>query len=340
MRRLVRLLLTATLSTALLVGCGGKKSDPAPNDPKPSQGGEAKVLTIGLTQIAEHPALDATRNGVIDGLKAAGFEDGKQVKIDFQNAQGLPDVAKQIADKFVADKKDLVIAIATPSAQTAAKSTEGKGIPVVFSAVTDPVSAKLVASFEKPGGTITGVTDLSPVKEQLELFKQLGLSVTKVGLLYNSAETNSVFLVDFTKKVAKEMGLTIVEATAANASEVQQAAQSLVGRVDALYMITDNTLAQSAPSVIALAKEKKIPTLSAVESYVEQGALATLGFDYYQVGKQTGAMAAAVLKGKKPADLPVETPKDVNLIINTKTAQALGLTIPKEMLEKAKKIDQ
>jgi putative ABC transport system substrate-binding protein len=332
MRRFAASLLTVALSAALLTGCGGAKPA-ATTAPAP-----AKVFKVGLTQIVEHPSLDTVRKGILDGLKDAGFEDGKNLKVEFQSAQGEMPVAQQIAQKFVTDKKDIIIALATPSAQAAAQAT--KEIPIIFGTVTDPVGAGLVTSFEKPGGNVTGTSDMTPVKEQLALFKDLGAKVQKVGIIYNPGEANSVFTVNQAKAAAKDLGLTIVEGTVSGAGEVQQTAQSLVGRVDGLYLITDNTLAQGVASVIALANEKKLPTVSVERSYVDQGALATAGFDYYQFGKQTGAMAADVLKGKKPADMPVQTSKDLKLVVNTKAAAAIGLTVPQDLLSKAEKVEK
>jgi putative ABC transport system substrate-binding protein len=334
--KLTTSLLSLTLSAALLAGCGGAATTQptAGSNPGPAP----KVLQVGLTQIVEHPSLDTVRKGITDGLKDAGLEDGKQIKIDFQSAQGEMPVAQQIAQKFVGDKKDIIIAIATPSAQAAAQAT--KDIPIIFGTVTDPVGAGLVASFAKPGGNVTGTSDMTPVKDQLALFKQLGTKVTRVGIIYNAGEANSVFTVKQTKEAAAALGLTIVEATVSSAGEVQQAAQSLVGRVDGFYLITDNTLAQGVQSVITIANQKKLPTVSVERSFVDQGALATAGFDYYQFGKQTGAMAADVLKGKKPADLPVQTSKDLKLVVNTKTAGEIGLTVPAAVLDKAEKVQK
>lgn len=329
MRKLTTLFLAVSLSVSLLAGCGSK--------PAPSADAQ-KIFQVGLTQIVEHPSLDTVRKGILAGLKDAGFEDGKQLKVDFQSAQGEMPIAQQIAQKFTADKKDIIIALATPSALAAAQAT--KDIPVIFGTVTDPVGAKLVTSFEKPGGNVTGTSDMTPVKEQLKLFKDLGTQVKNVGIIYNPGEANSVFTVNQAKQAAAELGLTIVEGTVSSANEVQQAAQSLVGRVDAFYLITDNTLAQGVASVISLANSKKLPTVSVEKSYVDQGALATLGFDYYELGKQTGALAAEVLKGKQPADLPVQTSKDLKLTINTKAAAALGLTVPADLLSKAEKIEK
>jgi putative ABC transport system substrate-binding protein len=326
--------LSLTLSAALLAGCG---TDPMS---KPAIGDQShsKIFRVGLTQLVEHPSLDTVRKGITDGLKEAGLVDGKEIRIEFQSAQGEMPVAQQIAQKFVADKKDIIIAVTTPSAQAAAQAT--KEIPIIFGTVTDPVGAGLVASFDKPGGNVTGTSDMTPVKEQLALFKELGSNVKKIGIIYNAGEANSVFTVKQAKEAAAALGLTIVEATVSGAGEVQQAAQSLVGRVDGFYLITDNTLAQGVQSVIAIANQKKLPTVSVERSFVDQGALATAGFDYYQFGKQTGAMAADVLKGKKPADIPVQTSKDLKLVVNTKTAAQIGLTLPGAVLEKAEKVQK
>ncbi|HEY8346062.1 MAG TPA: ABC transporter substrate-binding protein [Symbiobacteriaceae bacterium] len=333
MRKVVGILLSAVLTAGIVAGCGST-SQPDGGD---GQGDQTRVLQVGITQIAEHPALDAAREGIIEGLKEAGFEDGKQIKIEFESAQGDPSIAQQIAQKFVSDKKDLIITLGTMSSQAVVNLTSE--IPVVFSAVTDPVTAGLVADLEKPGANVTGVSDLVPVKDQLALFQQLGDQYKRIGIIYNAGEDNSDFLVKESRKAAQELGLELVETTVANASEVQQAAQSLVGRVDAIYLITDNTVAQAVQSVIAVANQNKIPTLASVESYVEQGALITLGLDYRDLGRQTGRLAAEILQGKNPGDLPVQYVENVKLIVNTTTAQTLGLTLPEEMLKDAVQVN-
>ncbi|WP_374711938.1 ABC transporter substrate-binding protein [Symbiobacterium terraclitae] len=352
MRRVLAVLLTAML---VLAGCGGGSSQPqgsgsssgsASNSTQGSQqtgSGQqntAGPIQIGLTQIVEHPALDATRQGIIDGLAEAGYVDGQQIKIEFQSAQGEPTIAQQIAEKFVADKKDLIIAIATPSAQAAVQATKSNPIPVIFSAITDPVGAGLVADLQKPGGHVTGASDLVPVKVQMELFQRLGIDVANLGVIYNAGEANSVALMNDIRAAAGELGLSVVEAMVANAAEVQQAAQSLVGRVDGLYLITDNTLAQGVASVIEIANSRKIPALSSVESYVEQGALATLGLNYYLHGKLTAEIIVDVLEGRNPGDLPVRYNEDLTLMVNTKTAEILGLDIPAAVLEEAQKVGE
>nr|PZN73639.1 MAG: sugar ABC transporter substrate-binding protein [Bacillota bacterium] len=336
MRRVVAACLTAAL---LLAGCGGTAAQPeGGRGPESGAGAGVGPNRVGLTQIVEHPALDATRQGIIDGLREAGYEDGKQIAIDFQSAQGEQPVAQQIAEKFVADKKDLIIAIATPSAQAVVQATRNNPIPVVFSAVTDPVSAGLVSDLQRPGGHVTGTSDLVPVKIQMELFDRLGLDVTNVGVIYNAGEANSVALMKDIRVAAEELGLNVVEATVANAAEVQQAAQSLVGRVDGLYLITDNTLAQGVQAVIDVANAHKIPAISSVDSYVEQGALATIGLDYYLHGKLTAEVVVEILQGKNPGDLPVRYNEDLSLIINTKAVELLGIEVPADVLKDAKTI--
>ncbi|ADR18371.1 ABC transporter substrate-binding protein [Calditerrivibrio nitroreducens] len=295
-----------------------------------------KVIQIGITQIVEHPALDACRKGVIDKLKELGYEEGKNVKFDIQIAQGNIATANQIAKKFVGDKKDLIVAIATPSAQAVANLT--KNIPIVISAITDPVGAKLVKSLEKPGGNITGTTDMSPVKEQIALFDKLNISVKRLGVIYNSGEANSRTLVNILKAVAKQRGIMVVEATVTNSSGVLMAAKSLVGKVDGIYIPTDNTVVSALESVIQVSFDNKIPVITGDTDSVVRGALASLGMDYYKLGLQTGVIVSRILKGEKPANIPVETLKDLDLFINESTAQKLGIKIDPELLKSAKKV--
>lgn len=307
-----------------LAGCGGQKK------------AEQKVFKIGISQFVEHPALDAARNGFIDGLKEAGFEEGKNVTFVIENAQGDFPTAQTIANKFVGEKVDMILAIATPSAQAAANAT--KDIPILITAVTDPVAAGLVKSLEKPETNVTGTTDMNPVKEQLELLKEILPDAKNVGILYNAAEANSKVQVDLAKKAAEELNLTIHEATVASSSEVNQAVQSLSGKVDAIYAPTDNTIASAIGAVVKVCNDAKIPVIAAERGMVEGGALATLGIDYYLLGKQTGAIAARVLKGENPAEIPVEGSKEYKLIINKKAAERLGIKIPDAVMAKADEI--
>lgn len=296
----------------------------------------AKVIEIGITQIVEHPALDACRKGVIDKLKELGYEEGKNVRYDIQIAQGNIATANQIAKKFIGDKKDLIIAIATPTAQAVANLT--KTTPIVISAITDPVGAKLVKSLEKPGGNITGTTDMSPVKDQIALFEKLKISVKRLGVIYNSGEANSRTLVEILRSVAKQKGIALVEATVTNSSGVLMAAKSLVGKVDGIYIPTDNTVVSALESVLQVSYENKIPVITGDTDSVVRGALASLGMDYYKLGLQTGVIVGRILKGEKPANIPVETLKDLDLFINEATAQKLGIKIDPELLKSAKKV--
>lgn len=296
----------------------------------------AKVIEIGITQIVEHPALDACRKGVIDKLKELGYEEGKNVKYDIQIAQGNIATANQIAKKFIGDKKDLIVAIATPTAQAVANLT--KTTPIVISAITDPVGAKLVKSLEKPGGNITGTTDMSPVKDQIALFERLKIPVKRLGVIYNSGEANSRTLVEILKSVAKQKGIVVVEATVTNSSGVLMAAKSLVGKVDGIYIPTDNTVVSALESVLQVSYENKIPVITGDTDSVVRGALASLGMDYYKLGLQTGVIVGRILKGEKPANIPVETLKDLDLFINEATAQKLGIKIDPELLKSAKKV--
>lgn len=326
MRRVLGIVLSAALAAGVLTGCGGKATE---NNQEPG----TQVYKIGISQLAEHPALDSTRIGIIEGLKEAGFEEGKNIVIEVENAQGERTLAQQIAQKFVADGKDVIVAIATNTAQAAKQETSE--IPIVFSAVTDPVSAGLVDSVEQPGGNVTGTSDLVPVKDQLALFPKLGEQYKRIGIVYNTGEPNSVFLVEESKKAAQELGLEIVEASATTPTEVQQAAQSLVGRIDAMYLITDNTVAQAVQSVISVAHKNNLPTVGSVEDYVNQGALITTGLDYRLLGRQTGKIVAEILNGKSPAEIPVQYAADRRLLVNTETAELLGITLPEDIMAEA-----
>lgn len=321
-KKVIAIALVIMLISISLAACSGTSSD--------------KVVKIGISQLVQHPALDSAREGFIEALKEAGYEDGKNIKIDLQNAQGDVTNAQTIARKFVDEKVDMILAIATPAAQAAANVT--KDIPILITAVTDPVSAGLAESLEKPGGNVTGTTDMNPVAEQIKLVKDLVPGAKKVGILYNAGEINSKIQVDIAKEAAAALGLTLVEATVSNSSEVNQATQSLMGRVDAIYVPTDNTIVSSIGAVIKVANDNKIPVIGSERGQVDAGAIATKGIDYRELGKQTGQIAVEIIKGKKPQDIPIEGSKVVTLIINQKAAETIGLTIPKDILDKADEV--
>lgn len=294
---------------------------------------KAAPLKVGVTQIVEHPALDAARQGFIDRMTELGYTD---IAYDIQSAQGDMGTAITIAQKFQADGVDLVLAIATPTAQAAAQVI--RDTPILITAVTDPVAAELVYSIEQPGTNVTGTSDLTPVKNQLELLKELAPGARRVGVIYNAGEVNAVVQVDIAKAVAPALGLTIVEATASNSGEVLQAAQSLQGRVDAIYIPTDNTVVSAIESVVMVAERAKLPLIAGEDLSVESGALATIGIDYYVLGRQTADIAQRVLQGANPADTAIEYLDDMNIVINVNAAQRMGVTLSDDLLERAARV--
>lgn len=327
MNTLTKRLMTAAVSAALiLTGCAPAPAAPAPAAPEAAA--PEKQLKIGITQIVEHPSLDLIRQGILDGLKDQGFQDGEQIVVDYANAQGNMENTQLIAQKFEADKKDLVVAITTPSGQAAKNNV--KSCPVIFSAVTDPEGAGLVDK------NISGVSDMTPISEQLELLKALLPNATRIGMVYNASEQNSVVQVELTKEKAAALGLTVEAVAVTNANEIPLALDALLGKVDVLYTHIDNTLASAYGVIIQKADSKKIPVLGAVEDYVKQGAIATRGIDNYKVGYQTGLMAARVLKGEDINAIPFETLKETDLILNEKALAAYGIQVPDDLKAQAK----
>lgn len=311
------------VSVLALASCGGS-ADSGGGDGE--GGGES--YSIGISQFVTHPSLDAAREGFVDSLEESGLD----VSFDVQNAQGDQATANTIAGTFASDDHDLLLAIATPSAQTLAQSIPDT--PILFTAVTDPVSAELVDSNEAPGGNITGTSDANPVKEQLQLLTELAPEAKTVGIIYSSGEVNSQVQVEWAKEAAAELGIEIEEATVSNSSEVQQAANSL--EVDAIYVPTDNAVVSALESVIRVGQNEQIPVIAADGASVERGAVATYGINYYELGFQTGDMAALILtEDADPATMPVETLTEPELYVNPAAAEAMGVQIPQEMLDEA-----
>jgi len=299
----------------------------------------AKPLVIGITQIVEHPALDAARDGFIAALEEAGFKEGIDVVYDLQNAQGDFTNAISIAQKFKDDKVDLIVAIATPTAQAALQVN--KEIPIVINAVTDPVAASLAESWESSGNNLTGMSDAAPNKQQVELIPQFLPAAKNVGTIYNAGEANSVVQVEVAKETCKELGLNLIEVTVSNSSEVLMAAQSLAGRVEAIYIVTDNTVVSALESVINVCNRQKIALIVADPSSVDRGALASYGIDYFSLGKKSGEIALKIIKGAKPSDIPIQMitdPKDLQFVVNLDTAKIIGISVSEEIIKAADKI--
>jgi putative ABC transport system substrate-binding protein len=299
-------------------------------------GAQAAEKSVAITQIVEHPALDACRKGVQDALADAGFVTGKTLKWQYESAQGNMATAVQIARKFTGDTPDVIVAIATPSAQAAVAAT--KTLPIVFSAVTDPVSAKLVSNWERPGANVTGTSDMAPVDKHLAMIKRLAPGVRRLGFLYNPGEVNSVSSLEAVRKAAPAAGIEVLEGAAPKSSEVLAAARSLIGKVDAFYVPTDNTVVSAFEAVVKVGIDAKIPVFAGDTDSVERGAVAALGFNYYEVGRQTGEMVVRILKGEKPGDIPVSGVRKMDLWLNLASAAKMGVSVPDAMVGEAVKV--
>lgn len=297
---------------------------------------QAAEKFVAVTQIVEHPALDAARKGIKDALADAGFKEGENLKWEYEVAQGNVAIAAQIARKFVGDQPDVMVGIATPSAQALASAS--RDIPIVFSAVTDPVGAKLIKNFEKPGGNVTGVSDLSPIDKHLELITRITPNAKRLGVLYNPGEANAVSLVEMVEKYAPDFGMTVVKSAAPTSKDVLTSARALVGKVDAIYVPTDNTIVSALESVIKVGIDAQIPVYAGDTNSVGRGAIAALGFNYYDVGRQTGEVVARILKGEAPGDIPASTVQKLELHVNPASAKKMGVTIPQAMIDEAKEV--
>ncbi|WP_391205348.1 ABC transporter substrate-binding protein [Psychrobacillus sp. L4] len=303
-------------TTLILAACGdgGEKT------------ASSKKYKIGVTQIVEHPSLNAAYDGFKKALEDAGID----AEYDPQIAQGDNSANTTIATNLVSAKVDLIFANSTPSAQAAASATSD--IPIVFTSVTDAVGAELVKSMESPGGNVTGTIDAHPdaISDTMKFLKEQ-LGAKKVGMVFNSGEQNSRAQVDAVKEMLKGMDMTVVEASVATSADVKQAAESLIGKVDSMYIITDNTVVSALESVISVANDNKIPVMVAEFDSVKRGGLAAYGFEYYDIGYEAGQMAVKILKGEsKPADLPVQVPQNLKLVMNKKAASILGIDIKDE----------
>jgi len=317
----VCLVLVLALAIPLMSGCG-----------------TATEYSIGLTQFATHPAADQGRQGFIDALADAGYIEGENIAYDYQNGEGDATVEQTIAQKFVNDKVDLIFSFGTRISMHCITATKGTDIPVVFSGITDPVAAELVSGWEHPGENVTGVSDKIEVDSNVDLILEIVPGVESLGTVYNAGEVNSVVLVDELKKVCASLGIEVVEATVSSSADILAAAQSLVGRVDAIWVGTDNTVVSGLEALIGVCEENMIPFFPSDDPSIERGGIATLGFDYYDVGYQTGEMAVMILEGTSADTIPVELGKTFSYTVNTAAANTYGLTIPQAILDKALKI--
>jgi len=294
------------------------------------------VKKIGISQVVTHPALDSARQGILDALAAEGYVEGDNLEVDYQNSEGDGSLFASIAQQFVADKVDAIISIATPNSQAAIAATEGTDIPVVFTAVTDPVGSDLISNWEShPDENATGVSDMIVVSDDVDLILEILPGVEKLGTLYNAGESNSVFLAEKLNEACDAKGIEVIEKTVSTSADVLTAAQSLVGQVDAIWVGTDNTVVAGLEALIGVCEDNDIPLFPADEDSIVRGGIAAYSFDYYDIGYQAGEMVAKILDGKDASKIPVEKGKVISLSVNTAAAERMGVTLPQAIIDRA-----
>ncbi len=334
--RLHKKTLFLTLATSLLVACSGgntTESESTSGAPSLTSNNHGAIQKVAITAIVEHPALDAIHKGIVDELKANGYEDGKNIQIIYQSAQGNTATAGQIAKKFVGDKPDVIVAISTPSAQPIAAAT--KKIPIVFSGIADPIAAKLVSSWSPSKTNITGVSNMLPIDSQVKLVQQLVPNLKNLGFVYSPGEINSTAIKSSLEQALLPLHLNLVAAPATRTSDITEAARSLKGKVDAIYTSTDNNVVSAYESLYKVAVENKIPLIASDPDSVRRGAVAALGVNFEQMGHQTGQMVIKILNGTPAGDIAPEKMAKLELAINKKSAKLMGVTIPAELEKEA-----
>ncbi len=294
-----------------------------------------EVINIGVIQYTQHASLDESYRGFVDELAEAGYVDDENIKINFQNASGDVSNCQSICNLFANNDTDLVLAIATPAAQSAVNVFSESEVPVLFTAVTDAVSAQLVDSNEAPGKNVTGTLDMPVIADQIAVIKEVLPEVKKLGILYTSSEANSEIQAKEAQAAAEALGLEVMVATSSSTNDIQQVISSVVGSVDAIYIPSDNGFASAMNTVNSVAVENKLPVFCAVEAMIQEGGIATTAINYYELGKQTAAQAVRILNGEKASDIAVETQKDCGLVVNKIFAQSVGVTVPQEVLDRA-----
>ena len=299
--------------------------------------GPAMTYKIGISQLLTHPALDATREGIIDGLAAGGYVEGDNLEINYQNSELDMSLVATIAQQFVSDKVDVIVSIATPNSLAAASAAEGTEIPVVFSAITNPVGEGMVSGWDShPDQNITGVSDMISVADDVDLIVEIVPGVETIGNIYCAGESNSVFLAEKLIEACDALGIEVVESTVSTSADVLAAAQSLVGRVDVIWVGTDNTVVSGLEALLGVCEDNQIPFFPSDDPSIERGGIACWGFDYYDIGYQTGEMVARILDGDGTANnIPVEKGEIIFLSVNVAAAERMGVTIPQSIIDQA-----
>lgn len=315
------LLMMVSMMSVVMTGCGNSGSS------------DGDTIKIGIVQLVEHTSLDQIRESIIAQLEEEGYVDGDNIEINYQNAQNEQSNLKTICQGFVADKVDIIVAITTPAAQVAMSETDE--IPIVFSAVTDPVAAEVVSDMEKPGGNVTGTSDAISVEKIMGLAEDITPGFKTVGALYNSSETNSVAAIEALREYAKDNSLELIESAITSANEIQPAAQNLAKKCDIVFSPTDNTVASSIATANKVFIDAKVPFYVGADSMVKDGGFATYGVDYEYLGQETAKMIVEIIKGADPAEMPVRTMDEMAMYINSQTAADMGIKIPQDILDKA-----
>lgn len=331
MKKTIMKVLAMGMVAMMLASCFSTGSEKTASD--------KKIYKIGITQYADHPSLDNCREGFIEGLKENGFVEGENIEIDYQAAQANDSMNTQIAQTFANSGMDLVCGIATPSAQALYVACKEKNIPVIFNAISDPIGAGLAVSETEPMEGITGVSDLLPVKAQLELIRAILPDAKKIGIIYTTSEANSVSTIEIYKTLAADYGFQIVDKGIAKQAEVTQAADILLKQVDCISNLTDNTVVSALSAVLEKANANNIPVFGSEEEQVKNGCIASAGLDYLALGVQAGNMAAKVLKGEDISKMPFETIKESKVTINMNVADQLGIKIPSDVSVKAETVN-
>ena len=325
MKKVLAAGLTAVMAMSLMVGCGSKKDDSA-----------SKTYNLGIIQFAEHGSLDNCRKGFLKGLESEGIKEGKNLKITYKNSQADTATDNQIASNYASKKLDMICAIATPSAQSAYNAAMKADIPVIYTAVTDPVAAELADKDGKPVGEVTGTSDKLPVEEQLKMIREMLPDAKNIGILYTTSEANSVSALAKYKELAGDYGFTIVDKGIAQTADISLATDELLTEVDCLTNLTDNTVVASLATILDKANKQNIPVFGSEIEQVKIGCLAAEGLDYVALGKQTGKMAAEILKGeKKASEMNFETITEPGFYVNEKVAENLGVTVPQDLADEA-----
>lgn len=327
-KKLLAGMMVATM-TILLAGCTSKETS----------GNAGAQYVIGISQFAEHGSLDNCREGFLQGLEEEGIKEGENLKVMYDNAQADTGTAGTITDNFVSKKVDMICAIATPSAMSAYNATQGTDTPVIYTAVSDPVASGLAKDNKTSEENITGTSDILPVKQQLELIRTMLPEAKKIGILYTTSETNSESTIEMYKKFAKEYNFEIITSGVNTMADISLAATDLVEKVDCLSNLTDNTVVAALQTVLDAANKKKIPVFGSEIEQIKSGCIAAMGLDYKKLGKQTGIMAAKVLKGEeKVGQMPYESIEEASLYINEEVAKNLNISVSDKLRESATEV--